>query len=34
MDFGGVTGYISGSGTASKGDGDGYGVTVGLRVPL
>jgi len=34
MDFGGVTGYISGSGTASKSDGDGYAVTVGLRVPL
>ena len=34
MDFGGVTGFISGSGTGSKSDGDGYGVTVGLRVPL
>ena len=34
MDFGGVTGFISGSGTGSKNDGNGYGVTVGLRVPL
>ncbi|MEO5766365.1 MAG: autotransporter domain-containing protein [Casimicrobiaceae bacterium] len=33
-DFGGVTGFITGTGTGSKGDGDYYGVTVGLRVPL
>jgi outer membrane lipase/esterase len=33
-DFGGVTGFISGSGTAGKGDGNYYGITVGIRVPL
>jgi outer membrane lipase/esterase len=33
-DFGGVTGFITGSGTAGKGDGNYYGVTAGLRVPL
>lgn len=33
-DFGGVTGYLSGSVTAGKGDGDSYAITVGLRVPL
>lgn len=33
-DFGRVTGYISASGTASKADGDGYAITVGLRIPL
>ena len=33
-DFGKVTGYITGSGTAGKGDGDYYAVTVGVRVPL
>jgi outer membrane lipase/esterase len=33
-DFGKVTGYISGSGTASKSDGDGYAFTVGLRIPM
>jgi outer membrane lipase/esterase len=33
-DFGGVTGYISGSGTAGKGDGNYWAVTVGLRMPL
>jgi len=33
-DFGGVTGFVYGSGTASKGDGDYWGVTVGIRVPL
>ena len=34
MDFGRVTGYVSASGTGSKADGNGYGVTVGIRVPL
>jgi outer membrane lipase/esterase len=33
-DFGGVTGFISGNASASKGDGDYWGVTVGIRVPL
>jgi outer membrane lipase/esterase len=33
-DFGKVTGYLTGSATAGKGDGDYYAVTVGLRVPL
>jgi outer membrane lipase/esterase len=33
-DFGGVTGYISGNASAGKGDGDYWGVTVGIRVPL
>jgi outer membrane lipase/esterase len=34
MDFAGATGFISGSGTASKGDGDYYAVTLGVRIPL
>ena len=33
-DFSGVTGYISGSGTAARGDGNYWAVTVGLRMPL
>ncbi|MFI4902978.1 MAG: autotransporter domain-containing protein [Burkholderiales bacterium] len=33
-DFGRVTGYISGSATAAKSDGNYWAVTVGLRVPL
>jgi hypothetical protein len=33
-DFGGVTGYVSGSGTAARGDGNYWAVTVGLRMPL
>jgi outer membrane lipase/esterase len=33
-DFGTVTGYLTGSATAGKGDGDYYAVTVGVRVPL
>jgi outer membrane lipase/esterase len=33
-DFGKVTGFISGSATTGKNDGDAYGVTIGLRVPL
>jgi outer membrane lipase/esterase len=33
-EFANVTGYITGSGTLGKGDGNGYGVTVGLRMPL
>ena len=33
-DFGRVTGFITGSGTGSKSDGNGYGITVGVRVPL
>jgi outer membrane lipase/esterase len=33
-DFGRVTGYVVGSGTAGRSDGNGYGITVGVRVPL
>ena len=33
-EFGKVTGYIQGSATAGKSDGDNYGITVGVRVPL
>ena len=33
-DFGGVTGFITGSGTAARGDGDYWAVTVGLRMPI
>src|SRR5438067_1007344 len=33
-DFGPVTGFITGSGTSSRSDGNGYGVTVGVRVPI
>jgi outer membrane lipase/esterase len=33
-EFGRVTGYISGEGTSSRGEGNGYAVTVGVRVPL
>ncbi|MEO8974669.1 MAG: hypothetical protein ABI552_02750, partial [Casimicrobiaceae bacterium] len=33
-DFGKVTGYVSGAATASKGDGNYWAVTVGIRVPL
>jgi outer membrane lipase/esterase len=33
-EFGKVTGYVTGSATAGKGDGDYYAVTVGIRVPL
>jgi len=41
MDFGPTTtpgsrvsGYVMGSATAGKDDGDAYGITVGVRVPL
>ena len=33
-DFGGVTGFISGSGTAARSDGNYWAITVGLRMPL
>ncbi len=33
-DFGKVTGYLTGSATAGKDDGDAYGVTIGIRIPL
>jgi len=33
-DFGGVTGFLSGNGSASKGDGNYWAVTVGIKVPL
>jgi outer membrane lipase/esterase len=34
MDFGKLTGFITGSATAGKGDGDWYGITIGVRIPL
>jgi outer membrane lipase/esterase len=34
MDFAHVTGYITGSATSGRSDGNGYGVTIGMRVPL
>lgn len=33
-DFGGVTGFISGSATAGRGDGNYWAVTVGVRMPI
>ncbi len=33
-DFGGVTGFITGSGTAARGDADYWAITVGLRMPI
>ena len=33
-DFGKVTGYITGSATAGKSDGDSYAITLGVRVPM
>jgi outer membrane lipase/esterase len=33
-DFGRVTGYVTGAATSGRSDGNGYGVTVGIRVPL
>ena len=33
-DFGRVTGYLAGEGTSGRGEGNGYAVTVGVRVPL
>jgi outer membrane lipase/esterase len=33
-DFGRVTGYLYGSATSGRSDGNGYGVTLGMRVPL
>jgi outer membrane lipase/esterase len=33
-DFGGVTGFLTGSGTAGRGNGDYWAVTVGLRMPI
>lgn len=33
-DFGGVTGFVTGSGTAGRGDGNTWAVTVGLRLPI
>ena len=34
IDWPGVTGFISGSGTAARGDGNYWAITVGLRMPL
>jgi outer membrane lipase/esterase len=33
-DFGGVTGFVYGSATAGRGDGNWYAITVGIRAPL
>lgn len=33
-DFGGVTGFLTASGTGGKSDGNGYGITLGVRVPM
>ena len=33
-DFGRVTGYVTGSATAGRSNGNDYGDTVGIRVPL
>jgi outer membrane lipase/esterase len=33
-DFGGITGFVYGSATAGKGDGNYYAITVGIRAPL
>ena len=33
-DFGGVTGFITGSGTAARSDGNYWAITVGLRAPI
>jgi hypothetical protein len=33
-DFTGFTGYLTGSGTSGRSDGDAYAVTVGVRVPF
>jgi outer membrane lipase/esterase len=33
-EFGGVTGFLSGNASASKGDGNYWAITVGIRVPL
>ncbi|MEO8486041.1 MAG: autotransporter domain-containing protein [Betaproteobacteria bacterium] len=34
MDFGRATGYLTGTTTASKSDGDYYAITLGVRIPL
>ena len=34
MDFGRITGFVAGSATASKGDGDSYAITLGVRIPI
>jgi len=33
-DFGGVTGFITGTGTGGKSDGNYYAVTIGVRIPM
>jgi hypothetical protein len=33
-DFGGVTGFVTGAGTAAHGDADYWAITVGIRAPL
>jgi len=33
-DFGRVTGYLTAQGTSGRNDGNGYGITVGVLVPL
>ena len=34
MDFSRVTGYITAEGTSGRDTGNGYAITVGVRVPL
>jgi outer membrane lipase/esterase len=34
MDFGRLTGYVTGAGTSGRDNGNGYAITVGVRVPL
>jgi len=34
MDFARVTGYVTAEGTSGRSDGNGYAITVGVRVPL
>jgi len=33
-DFSGFTGFLTGSGTSGRSDGDAYAVTVGVRMPF
>ena len=33
-EFGRVTGYLTGEGTSSRNNGDGYAITLGIRVPI
>ena len=33
-DFGGVTGFLTAAGTGGRSDGNGYGITLGVRIPM